>query len=420
VVRERAAVAETHSGVVFFHGDRAYKLKKAVDLGFLDFTDRAVRRAVCEREVELNRRLAPDVYLGVLDVVGADGHPRDHLVEMRRLPSDRRLATLLATASDADVDHLLDELAAQLVAFHARAERSAAIDTAGRQEEVRRNWDDNTAVLARFPDLAPPDVVDRCRRWSRAYLAGRSDLVEARIRAGRVVDGHGDLLAEDIFCLEDGPRILDCLEFDDRLRYGDVLLDLAFLAMDLERLRSATVADGFLARCRSMSGDDWPASLADHFVAYRAHVRAKVACLKAEQGDPCAGASVEEHLRLCERRLRRGRVRVVLVGGLPGTGKTTSSRMLGEALGWAVLGTDELRKELAGLRPDEPAPAPFGEGLYRPERVAETYRELLARAERSLRHGVPVVLDASWLDPARRADAARLADETDSELVPFR
>lgn len=414
-----ASVIETHSGVVFFYGDRAYKLKKAVDLGFLDFTDRAVRRAVCHREVELNRRLAPDVYLGVADVIGPGGDPWDHLVVMRRLPDERRLATMVAAGQDVACE--VRRLARRLAVFHAAAARSPVIDAAGGIERLLEHWAGNTAVLrSHIGSVLDVDDVERAARLSERYLEGRRRLLAHRVERGRIVDGHGDLLAEDIFCLPDGPRVLDCLEFDDRLRYGDVLADVAFLAMDLEHLGAPRAAEDLLSRYRRLTNDDWPASLVDHDVAYRAHVRAKVSCLRFDQGGERAGGDARDLLALAVRHLERARVRLVLVGGLPGTGKTTLASMLGDELVWVVLSSDEIRKELAGVPSDRPVPVAFGEGLYRAERTVATYRTMLERARTALGLGQSVILDASWLDPCRRVEAVAVAHETSSDVTQLR
>ena len=255
---------------------------------------------------------------------------------------------------------------------------------------------------------------------ARRYLAGRRRLVDQRVANARACDGHGDLLADDIFCLEDGPRVLDCLEFDDALRLDDVLADVAFLAMDLERLGRSDLAEEFLADYREHAGDAWPASLAHHHVAYRAQVRAKVTAIRADQGVTTSAAKAQQLLELARRHLETGRVRLVIVGGLPGTGKSTLASGLGEALGAVVLRSDAIRKEIAGLRMDQPASAAFGEGLYTASSTAATYQETLSRAELALCFGETVVVDASWTDEAHRVQARRLAEDTFSDLVELR
>jgi aminoglycoside phosphotransferase family enzyme/predicted kinase len=413
------AIAETHSGIVFFVGDRAYKLKKAVDLGFLDFRTREAREAVCHREVELNRRLAPDVYVGVSDVLGVDGEVCDHLVVLRRMPDDRRLSSMVLRGDD--VGEHLRALARLLADFHAAAERSEAADRAAGADALAARWSANTAGMhefeGRFLDSAS---VARADQLAHRYLDGRRALFEERIAAGRACDGHGDLLADDIFCLDDGPRVLDCLEFDDALRLDDPLADVAFLAMDLERLGRPDLGTAFLDDYRAAAGDAWPPSLAHHHVAYRAQVRAKVSAIRAAQGVEGAGPKAEALLDLCLAHLEAARVRLVLVGGLPGTGKSTLAAGLGAALGAEVLRSDVIRKELAGLQPDESGADAFGEGIYTAAATDATYDELLARAREALAHGRSVVLDASWSSAAEREGARAVAEATSSDMAELR
>ena len=414
-----AKIVETHVSVVIFVGDRAYKLKKPVRMAFLDYSTRPAREAICHREVELNRRLAPDVYLGVVDLVGPGGEPWDHLVAMRRMPDERRLATLVAEGRV--TSPMIASVARAMAAFHARAERRPDIDAAATPQAVRRLWVDNFTEMTDFTrSLLSPDTLGFVEGLALSYLDGRSCLLEERIEHGRIVDGQGDLLATDIFCLDDGPRILDCLEFDDRLRFGDVLLDVAFLAMDLEQLGRPQLARAFLDAYRDYTAETHPVSLEHHYIAYRALVRSKVSCLVATSGDPRAAASASALLDLCARHLYQGRVRLVLVGGAPGTGKSTLADELGRRLGWTVVRSDEVRKEAAGLRPTDRAVAAYGTGLYTAARSEATYAELLRRAEVATSRGESVVLDASWASAGQRDRARCLARATHTELVELR
>jgi predicted kinase len=319
------------------------------------------------------------------------------------------------------VDEALDDLAGVIARFHATAARSPEADRAAGRDALARRWATNTAELlpfaGRYVDEHAVVVVDALARRNRP---GRAPLFGARVAAGRARDGHGDLLADDIFLLDDGPRVLDCLEFDDALRLDDVLADVAFLAMDLERLGRRDLADRFLAAYQASSGDTWPASLAHHHIAYRAQVRAKVSAIRADQGVSESADKAQALLGLALAHLRAGRVRLVLVGGLPGTGKSTLAQGIGDATGAVVLRSDVVRKELAGLAPDQPAGADYQHGIYTPEATTAMYHELLRRAEHALCHGELVVLDASWTDDARRGDARRVADDTASDLVELR
>ncbi|MEU6036790.1 AAA family ATPase [Actinomadura sp. NPDC047616] len=414
-----AAVSETHIGIVFFAADRAYKLKKPVSLGFLDFTTREARERACHREVELNRRFAPDVYLGVADVHGPAGEPCDHLVVMRRMPAERRLSRLVA--AHVPVDDAVRSVAHALASWHSMAPRGPGISAEGTRDALQGRWADGFQQVRPFHGTSI-DTADALETEQRAmrFLAGRGPLFDARIADGRVVDGHGDLLAGDIFCLDDGPRVLDCLEFDDRLRSLDGLDDAAFLAMDLERLGAPGLAERFVAWYADFAADPAPPSLRHHYVAYRAFVRAKVACLRHAQGDPDAAAEAGALAQVALRHLRAGAVSLILVGGAPGTGKTTLAGALADRLGCTLLGSDRVRKELAGLAPEQPAAAAYREGIYDPAWTHRTYTELIDRARRLLRLGESVVLDASWTAPEHRDAAAEAARHEHADLFALR
>ncbi|MGV9245987.1 bifunctional aminoglycoside phosphotransferase/ATP-binding protein [Streptomyces sp. NPDC003710] len=413
----RAEVRETHTATVFFAGDRAYKIKKPVDVGFLDYSTVAARRAACQREVELNRRFAPDVYLGLGEIRSPDTETSEPMVVMRRMPADRRLSLLVREG--AGIEDVLRAVARQLAACHAGAVRSREVDEQGTRDALSSRWKAGFAQVRALTadDRSVPDGVEEVERLVRRYLAGRKQLFDSRIEQGRIVDGHGDLLAEDVFCLDDGPRILDCLEFDDLLRYVDGLDDAAFLAMDLEQLGAPEAAAFFLAEYSEYSGDPAPPSLWHHYVAYRAFVRAKVSLIQALQGAPGAEAASRRLVTTALRHLRASAVGVTLVGGLPGSGKSTLSGALADRLGVTLLSSDRLRKELAGIPAERSAAAGYGEGLYSAEWTARTYQALLDRASALLACGESVVLDATWSDPGRRAAALRMAERTSADLV---
>jgi aminoglycoside phosphotransferase family enzyme/predicted kinase len=404
-------VIETHVSWIYLVGDRAYKLKKPVRTPFLDFATEEARRRACEEEVRVNRRLAPDVYLGVAEIPGPDW-----VVVMRRMPDDRRLARLVEEG--AAVDAGVREIARRVAALHLCCGRAPWTDAAASAHAALCHWEANhDELVAAAQLLARPEAAHRAVSLARRYLAGREALFAERIRAGRAVDGHGDLLADDIFLLDDGPRILDGIEFDPSLRAGDGVADIAFLAMDLERRGAASLARRLLAWYAEFSGDIWPASLADFYVAYRAQVRAKVACLRAAQEGQARAPEADRLLGLAVEHLEAGRVALVLVGGPPGTGKTTVAAALAASREWVVLRSDEVRKELCGLPADTPAAAPLLAGAYAPAVTSLTYGELLRRAEELLEHGVSVVLDATWSDPPWRMEARRAGDRFAADVV---
>jgi uncharacterized protein len=413
-----AAVMETHSAAVYLAGDRAYKVKKPIRTDFLDFTTVSARTEACHRETELNRRFAPDVYLGVGELRALPTDPAEPLVVMRRMPAGRRLANLVRRGQA--VGEPLRYLARQLAVQHAAAKRGSEIARQGSRDALLGRWRDNLTEIRQLAEArdGEPDVTD-IERLAERFLAGREPLLADRMQAGRIVDGHGDLLAEDIFCLDDGPRILDCLEFDDRLRWLDGLDDASFLAMDLDRLGRPDLAEQFIDWYAEFTADPAPASLRHHYVAYRALVRAKVGCITAAQRSQTM-SSAAQLADLALRHLRAAAVTLILIGGPPGTGKTVLSGQIAERLGCVVLGSDTVRKELAGIPPREHAAAPYNTGFYSPPWTDRTYQELLIRAGGLLARGESVILDASWTSGGHRASAEKLAHAVSADLIQLR
>ncbi|MCX7621508.1 MAG: hypothetical protein N2037_11780 [Acidimicrobiales bacterium] len=231
--------------------------------------------------MELNQRLAPDVDIGVLDVTKQDCSPVDHLVIMGRMPAGRQLSRLVRSSSR-HVIPCLAGVARQLTEFHEAASRSPEIDRAATQDAIARVSLDNFETMQQYRDVVlNGSVLDECRYLAEAFVAGRAPLFDKRLKQGCICDGHGDLQADDIFYLDDGPRILDCLEFDDTLCYGDVANDVAFLAMDLERLSDPASARAFIRLYEQASGTQIPPALLHFYIAYRAAVRAKASVYSA-------------------------------------------------------------------------------------------------------------------------------------------
>jgi aminoglycoside phosphotransferase family enzyme/predicted kinase len=411
-----AQVRETHTGVVVLFGDRAYKAKKPIATDFLDFTTLDSRAAACERELALNRRLSPDSYLGLAHFAGPGKAPAEPVIVMRRYPDSQRLASLVEHDLPAH-DHL-EAIAEALVRFHIDAQRSELIDSHGTAEAIATRWRQNLVELRHFVDtVIAEDVLVEAERLSTQFIAGRADLFADRVSGRRIVDGHADLMADDIFCAPDGPAILDCLEFDEHLRYVDVMDDAAFLAMDLEFLGRADLGNFFLETYCRLSGDPATSTLKDFYIAYRAVVRAKVDCVRFAQGHREARADAHRHLDIAVNHLRTGTVQLIVVGGGPGTGKTTLSRALAEHAHAEVISTDDVRRELQQAGLVTGAKGVFGEGLYAPANVEVVYDEVLRRARQSLVGGRSVILDGTWRDPEHRQRARELAGQTSSPIV---
>ncbi|WP_082682911.1 AAA family ATPase [Mycobacterium sp. GA-1285] len=412
-----AEIHETHTGLVALIGERAFKTKKAIVTDFLDFSTRDRREQACQREVALNRRLAPDSYLGV-GHFAAPGEPAEPVIVMRRYPESARLAALVRSGDP--VDGHLTAIADRLARFHRTAQRGPSIDEQATAAAISERWHENLNELKRYVDKVIPEATLReVTLLADRYLAGREQLFVQRIASGRVVDGHGDLLTQDIFCMPDGPVLLDCLEFDDRLRYVDGVDDAAFLAMDLEFLGRKDLADRFLDEYLRRADDPAPRSLRDFSVAYRAVVRAKVDCIRVDQGDADAATDATRHLDIALAHLKSCTVRLVVVGGGPGTGKTTVAHGLAERVNARVISTDEVRRELQRSGAIAGRVGELDVGLYAPENVSAVYDEVLRRARALLSAGETVVLDGTWRDAQQQERAYRLAAETCSAVVHF-
>ncbi|MUL47121.1 AAA family ATPase [Mycobacterium sp. CBMA293] len=409
-------VHETHTGVVVLAGDRAYKSKKPVVTDFLDFGTVQRREHACLREIELNRRLAAGSYLGLAHLVGPEGGPGEPVIEMRRYPDDERLATIVRSGLPAE--GYLDAVAQQIARLHADSAHSKQINSAGRRTAVIVRWEQNLAELSRrATTLDAGSAIAVINRLFRQYVDGRATLFAQRIDQCRIVDGHGDLQTADIFCTARGPVILDCLEFDDELRYVDGLDDASFLAMDLQFLGARDLAEYFLSSYRRAAGDDGPASLAYFYCAYRAIVRAKVDCIRMEQGHASARADALRHLELAVDNLRAATVRLVLVGGDPGTGKSTVARALGSALPATVISTDDVRAELVAAGRLDGRAGSYRSGRYSRAQVQEVYKAVLRKAGLLLAQGKSVILDGTWRDPDARECARAVGRENRCPIV---
>jgi aminoglycoside phosphotransferase family enzyme len=341
---EPIETVETHISVLAFQGDRAYKLKKAVAFPFLDLSTRERRLEDCEREVALNRRFAPDIYLGVRALSGRDGEVIDHVVEMVRLPSEHRLGAL--ALAHHDVGPCIEQLARDMARFHGSVPtcaRSTRPRSAMRSPHCGRL---GIAQTSPYGDHLPRQRHVASRRWL-AVLRGRGSRFDAhRLPRLRTVTA---IL----------PKTSSVSMTGRAHRLPRVRRSAPLLAMSLptwhfsEWISSASDADlsrRFLDRYREASADVWPASLEDLYIAYRAHVRAKVACLRHSQGDERAAEEASALLHLAHSHLEAGRVRVVLVGGPPASGKSTLAMAIGHELDWPVLRSDVVRKEIAGWR----------------------------------------------------------------------
>jgi uncharacterized protein len=410
-VEPYSVVHETHTGLVVLVGGLAYKVKKPIRTDFLDFSTQERRERACQRELDLNRRLAPDSYLGVAQLSAEWAGTSEPVLVMKRHPDSTRLATMVRRGQP--VTEPLMAIATLLAGFHGSAERGQSVAAQGTVTAVKARWDENIAELRRFVGaLLDRRRLEAVERLAAQFIAGRGLLFAARVTDGRLVDGHGDLLADDIFCLPDGPEILDCLEFDNNLRYVDTIDDAAFLAMDLEFLGRKDLGDFFLEQYSRLAADPAPRSLKDFYIAYRAAVRAKVDCIRFAQGQHDTAADALRHLDIALKHLQAGSVRLAVVGGGPGTGKTTLAHALAERVGAQVISTDEVRRAMQNSGAVDGEAGVLNTGLYSAHNIAAVYNEVLRQAHVHLANGRSVILDGTWRDPYRRDRVRQLAIQT--------
>lgn len=422
---------ETHSSWVLLAGPYAYKLKKPVNLGFLDFTSIEQRRADCDEELRLNRRFSPQMYLGVVEVTERDGHYRiggasgagEPAVWMRRLPEDGMLPAKLARG---EVDlRLVRRIGRTLAKLHGSAETGADIDAYGGPSSVIANWRENFDQMRPFVGRTiASDVNDEIRSYVDEFVRTQAPLLERRVADGHVRDGHGDLHAASI-CIEDGQILLfDSLQFAPRYRCADLASEVAFLAMDLEYHGRADLAWGFVDSYVRASGDDGLPELLDFYICYRAYVRGKVRSLRLEQTGQSSGE--EGRQLIAESRAyfdlawaHAGglpRPPMVVTMGLPASGKTTLARALAGRLGLVHLSSDLARKRMAGIEPTQRGGDEFGSGLYDPAMTRSTYATLRRDAARWLRRGRGVAVDATFGNPRERAQMRQLAHRLGTDL----
>jgi uncharacterized protein len=412
---------QTHMSYVFLAGAYVYKVKKPVHFDFADCSTLAARYELCCEEVRLNRRLAPEAYLGVVPIVrdgggfvlgdatrSFDPTVQEYAVKMRRLPEDRMLDRLVR-AGEVNVA-VMSELAKRVAEFHRRAS-SAAGWRYGSASAVWRLVLGNLDESERLRGFTLADrqfaLIDH---YLKNFVAAHWILLNDRVHQGHVREGHGDLRCEHI-CMTKEIQIFDCLEFSERLRCADVASDIAFLAMDLDSLGASQLADELIHAYARETNDETLPMLINFYKCHRACVRGKVESLKSRESEvpsserDQARDRARANFSLAFAYASRATPALVLVCGLAGTGKSTVSQMLQYRTGFELLNSDRIRKHLAGVPGMFRGDTVYGGGIYDGGFDRMTYHTLLAEAESYLRGGCGVIIDATFRRPADRAAA---------------
>ncbi len=411
---------ETHISHVFLAGGLVYKIKKAVRFPFLDFSTLQRRRHFLTAELRLNRRLAPEMYLGVVPIFRNDrgwtleggGKPAEYALLMRRLPVERMLDSLLGRREATVV--MMEQLADRIAAFHARAERVKAPPEEHRRA-ARSDWDKNLDELEPLMDDAGRDDLRAVAEHGREFLEKNAGLIARRAGGGWIRDVHGDLHAEHVCFAAEGIQIFDCIEFSDELRQCDLASEIAFLLMDLAVRGGEALVGPFLHRyLRNVSDADMPALL-PFYECYRALIRAKVHALRTGDWNPEAARYFDFALRFQWRRFGPF---LLLASGFTGSGKSTLARALAARIGAPVINSDEVRKSLAGTRGREVVG--WSQGIYSRAMTGRTYDEMAREAEALLEANRCVIVDATFGQREQRAKFIHLAQRRDVPLLIVR
>ena len=405
---------QTHISWVFITSPFVYKLKKPVNLGFLDFTTLEQRHHFCRRELELNRRLCPEVYLDVVPIYecgsgfsfNANGAVAEYSVKMRELPHGYFLNELLAkgTAGETEINRVISSLHR----FYESEKPTPEIEEWGRPEKLKISTDENFEQVKPFVGKTISRIAfETIRHFTDQFYAANKTLFEKRIQQHRIRDCHGDLHLDHVHLTPEATTIFDCIEFNDRFRFIDVANDLAFLAMDFDFERQHRLGDLFLRNAAREFRDPGMLKVANFYKCYRAFVRGKVESIQALPGE---AADREEHasrakryFRLALRYATSGSDPLILaVMGRIGTGKSTVAKQLAGELDWPVFSSDVIRKTLAGVPLTARTASDSRAEIYSEDMSKQTYNKLLEQGLAALVMHSGVVLDATFSSRAKR------------------
>lgn len=441
-LRHLGKLIETHASWVFVGPRFVFKLKKPVNFGFLDFSTLEKREAACQAEVLLNARLAPSVYLGVVpvrrdgerlwvddeDAIAGLGAPHDpggaivdYAVKMHRLPDDQRADDLLARQSLEKAD--IERMAVLIADFHARCDNGPELERFGSPdaiaENVRENFEQTSGWISRYIDTETERSIEE---QQLGFLRSEEQLFEERVAENMIRDGHGDLRLDHVYVSKGNVFVIDCIEFNDRFRYADTAADLAFLAMDLAHRGRRDLSEWLLARYVSQSGDYSLYRLIDFYEGYRAYVRGKVTALLDQQEGP-SRPELAERARgyflhaLAAQNPPLKQPRLVCIGGLIASGKSTIAARVASWLCCAILDTDRIRKRLLRLPLHERSEQDAFAGAYDEKTSEQVYSTAFTHAEHILSTGRSVIVEASFRKKEMRKMAVDLAHRCSVPLL---
>ncbi|HKK99295.1 MAG TPA: AAA family ATPase [Desulfotignum sp.] len=423
---------QTHISDVFLANDLVYKVKKPVDLGFLDFSTLEKRYKFCCEEMRLNQRLTTDIYLGVEKItwdkntygLNSSGQTVDYAVRMRRLPDENTLASLLV--SNRVTESFIDRLIHTLSDFYtASALTKKEMDQFGSFEAIGQKCRDNFNRLPDFSDTgANKRKVQLIKAATQMFLDRHKDLFDRRIENKHICDTHGDLKTEHVYQYQ-GVQILDCIEFNHAFRYQDTASDLAFLAMDMDFLGYRPAALFLLSRYVKTTSDADLMQVIDFYKCYRAMVQVKVYHLQTEDRSSQDDAKKAEHIHEMEQyldlayqyALKMAFPVIWVTCGMIATGKSTVAEKLAALFSIPCIRSDDIRKTLFADLPDKSGNTGFEKGMYSPEATSLVYGKILVTAQAALEKGSSVILDATCRRQKQREDMLQLAADAGANII---
>ncbi|WP_287128138.1 bifunctional aminoglycoside phosphotransferase/ATP-binding protein [Candidatus Cyanaurora vandensis] len=412
-------LVQTHISYVFLTGTRAYKVKKPVNFGFLDFSTLAKRQFFCAEELRLNQRLAPDLYEMVLPITETDGAYQldgtgtvvEYALRMREFSQDCLFSNLFVRG-EVTLAHM-EQLGQQMARFYREAAVNDHIRSFGDPAVARQPIDDNYQQTERYIGVAQTrEQFTQTKAFTDQIFQEQADLLQARVAGDRFRECHGDLHLGNI-CLLDQPVVFDCIEFNEPFRFIDVLSDIGFLVMDLVARERPDLANRFLNTCLEWTGDWAGLPLLPLYLSYRAYVRAKVTSFLLD--DPGIGAEQKaqaqtqaaNYYRLAWQFTQPQTPKLYVMQGLSGSGKSTVARELALRTQAIHLRSDAVRKHLAG----HPLTEKLSTEFYTAEFSQKTYQQMADLAERLLKNGFSVILDAKYDRQVQRGPILALAEE---------
>lgn len=427
---QKVTLVQTHISFVFITDKFVYKVKKPVDFGFLDFTTLEKRKYHCEQELLLNRRLSPDMYLSVQPVteengrlsINGKGKIIDYAVKMKKLPMDKLMFKLLK--ENKLTRPMLVEVAKKIAEFHRKAETSARITEFGKIQLIKKNTDENfEQTKGCIGKTITEKQFNAIKNYTNDFYKDKTFVFEERILEKRIKDCHGDMHMEHI-CITEPVIIFDCIEFNERFRYSDTAADVAFLAMDLDFNGRHDLSEALMEAYMKYSGDSNVLKMLDFYKIYRAYVRGKVIGFMlgdssvSEKDKDAAAKRARKYFELAYSYIEKESKSpahdknspvLIITCGLMGTGKSTIAKEVAKLKNLAVLSSDVVRKDLAGISAKEHKYEDYSNGIYSKDFSEKTYQKMFELAEEKLSCGESVLLDACFPKKEQRMKAKETA-----------